>query len=114
VKLGGGSAARSEASGTEERSEARSLRDGRGRRGGRGSRENAAPVAAAPQETEQPREERAERSRRPARNDRPRNDGHRGGADKPAREPGGQHVEGIVADSPFGSDGPIPAFLLRK
>jgi superfamily II DNA/RNA helicase len=25
-----------------------------------------------------------------------------------------QHIEGIDADSPFGSDGPIPAFLLRK
>jgi superfamily II DNA/RNA helicase len=116
VKLGGGSVERSEATRTEERSEVRSLRDGRGRRGGRGSREVAAPVeAAAAQETPQPREERSERPRRPARNDAPRNDNNRSnGGEKPAREPRPQHVEGIVADSPFGSDGPIPAFLLRK
>ncbi len=116
VKLGGGSAERSETTHTDERSETRSLRDARGRRGGRGSREAATPVEAAPlQETQQPSQERSERSRRPARNDAPRNDNNRGnGGEKPAREPRPQHVEGIVADSPFGSDGPIPAFLLRK
>ncbi|KQU96518.1 hypothetical protein ASC89_16745 [Devosia sp. Root413D1] len=116
VKLGGGSVERSEATRTEERGEVRSLRDGRGRRGGRGSRETAAPVeAAAVQETQQPREERSERPRRPQRNDAPRNDNNRSnGGEKPAREPRPQHIEGIVADSPFGSDGPIPAFLLRK
>jgi superfamily II DNA/RNA helicase len=144
VKLGGAPIERAEAApaSAEERRETRGLREGRGRRGGRATRETTAPREAvapqasavrqetpapqekpAPQENRQPRAERTERSRRPARdssgNDAPRNEARRdnnrsnGGA-KPAREPRSDHVEGIVADSPFGSDGPIPAFLLRK
>ncbi len=52
------------------------------------------------------------------RQDRPRRSGRDGGSRRsepaPSRVRTDQHVEGIVADSPFGSDGPIPAFLLRK
>jgi superfamily II DNA/RNA helicase len=140
VKLGGAPVERAEAApaSAEERRETRGLREGRGRRGGRGTRETTAPREAvapqanavpqeppalqempAPQESREPRGERTERSRRPARNEAPRNeprrDSNRGnGGEKPAREPHPEHVEGIVADSPFGSDGPIPAFLLRK
>ena len=132
VKLGGGAPVERAAAAPagEERAETRALREARGRRGGRGSREAAAPSEAAvpqesaPQENRGPRGERTERSRRPARDEapraeaprnEPRRDGNRGnGADKAARAPRTDRVEGIVADSPFGSDGPIPAFLLRK
>jgi superfamily II DNA/RNA helicase len=65
------------------------------------------PVGAA-DESPEPKRERQERPRR----------GNRGNGQRdeapPARAPREQHVEGIVADSPFGSDGPVPAFLLRK
>jgi superfamily II DNA/RNA helicase len=115
VKLGGGTVERPD---TEERTE-RAPREGRGRRGGRARETTAAKTeavkaeAAAPHEAREPRAERNERPRRPSRNDAREN--IRGnGAEKPAHEPRTQHVEGIVADSPFGSDGPIPAFLLRK
>ncbi len=119
VKLGGGSAERSAAPDAEERSE-RAPREGRGRRGGRARDAAAARTTAAetevatPQEAREPRAERTERSGRPPRNDAHRDNNRGNGAEKPAREPRTQHVEGIVADSPFGSDGPIPAFLLRK
>jgi superfamily II DNA/RNA helicase len=117
VKLGGGAAERSAAPDAEERSE-RAPREGRGRRGGRARDAAAARTteteAAAPQEAREPRAERPERTGRPPRNDAHRDNNRGNGADKPAREPRTQHVEGIVADSPFGSDGPIPAFLLRK
>ncbi len=35
-------------------------------------------------------------------------------ADRPAKTPSQPVVDGVDADSPFGSDGPIPAFLLRR
>lgn len=111
VKLSGGVP---EHSGAEERGE-RPLREGRGRRGGR-ARETEpvrAEIAAA-QGADEPRAERNERSRRPSRNGAARDSNRPGGADKPGREPRTDHIEGIVADSPFGSDGPIPAFLLQK
>ncbi len=101
-----------------------------------GGAEPTARHAAAPAddavEARQPRPERQDRSRRPARNDKPRREeaprrddsARREDAprreeaprreDRPARAAREAHVEGIVADSPFGSDGPIPAFLLRK
>ena len=34
--------------------------------------------------------------------------------DRPAKTPSQPVVDGVDADSPFGSDGPIPAFLLRR
>ena len=59
-----------------------------------------------------PRRERHERS---ARNERPRRGSRRSGeAEAPARSSADQPIEGIVADSPFGTDGPVPAFLLRR
>ncbi|WP_055049261.1 DEAD/DEAH box helicase [Devosia sp. A16] len=111
VKLSGGVA---EHPGAEERGE-RPLREGRGRRGGR-ARETEPVQAeiAATQGADEQRAERNERSRRPSRNGAARDSNRAGGAEKPVREPRTDHVEGIVADSPFGSDGPIPAFLLRK
>jgi len=133
VKLGSGAPVeRAAAPAGEERTETRSPREGRGRRGGRARTSEPAPVEAAVapvQEAREPRAERTEQPRRPARNDAPRqeaprneaprnesarNDRRRNSSEKPVREPRSDNVEGIVADSPFGTDGPIPAFLLRK
>jgi superfamily II DNA/RNA helicase len=82
-----------------------------------GSAERADEPAARPAreargdgKAKEPRRERSERPRR----DSSRDENRGNGTEKPAREPRTQHIEGIVADSPFGSDGPIPAFLLRK
>lgn len=120
VKLGGAPVERAAPPAAEEGTEPRAPRSGRGRRGGRARENEAVPAEAAPQENREPRGQHTERSRRPAHNDAPRSEAPRAehnrgnGAEKPGRAPRNDHVEGIVADSPFGSDGPIPAFLLRK
>ncbi|RYE08693.1 MAG: DEAD/DEAH box helicase [Hyphomicrobiales bacterium] len=80
----------------------------RGRRGAtRGRRDGERPpkadkpeaeVATAPAPAKEPRPPRE--NREPRRNDR--------GSDKPAKQPE------YTSDTPFGSDGPVPAFLLRS
>jgi len=80
----------------EAAGEERAARPRRGATRQRGAaRQDAEPAVQAPPARE-PRQPRRQ----------PRNDGE--GSTIPA-----QDVEGIVADSPFGTDGPIPAFLLR-
>ncbi len=92
--------------------EASTERPARGRRGATRGRPERAPKPAA----EAPAPERAEASSRgqtssngdarpPRRSPRPPRD--------EAPEWSDRKVDGIDADSPFGSDGPIPAFLLR-
>jgi superfamily II DNA/RNA helicase len=73
-----------------------------------GAAEPAPRPAKAAEDTAEPRRERQERPKRGN-----RDDGRRDNA-RHERAPREQQVEGIVADSPFGSDGPVPAFLLRK
>jgi superfamily II DNA/RNA helicase len=117
--------------------EAPSERPTRGRRGAtRGRPERMAPTpraeAAAPARTESAEPPRAETTsqRRAEKTEQPRAENNRrgrtssnGDARPPRRDapPRGdapewsdRKVEGIDADSPFGSDGPIPAFLLRR
>jgi len=67
--------------------------------------------AAAPREQREPREggTRRGRGRRGNGEDRPV-----AAAEAPVAAPRSGNVEGIVPDSPFGTDGPLPAFLLRK
>jgi superfamily II DNA/RNA helicase len=66
---------------------------------------------ARPERTESaPRRERQERPERPRRGARRPVEAD----EAPVRAPAGKPVEGIVADSPFGTDGPVPAFLLRR
>jgi superfamily II DNA/RNA helicase len=133
VKLVGGAAEAPELDAAEERPRRGRVESGRGQRGARGARPAQAvaqePKAGDRQErsaerpertadraertAEQPerqaeRPARSERAERPARREQTRrNDGER-------REPASAgDVEGIDAGSPFGSDGPVPAFLLR-
>jgi superfamily II DNA/RNA helicase len=73
--------------------------------------ESAAKPNGEAREDRPPRRERQDRSER---QERPRRGSRRNSEDEAApRGPASQHIEGIVADSPFGTDGPIPAFLLR-
>ena len=78
-----------------------------------------APVKASPEAREE-RPARSERGGRPERKERPRR-GEKRASEKrsnedeaPARRQASQPVDGIIADSPFGTDGPVPAFLLRR
>jgi len=66
------------------------------------------------EKSEQPRSENNRRGRTSSNNDArpPRRDARPPRDDAP--EWSDRKVEGIDADSPFGSDGPIPAFLLRR
>lgn len=77
-----------------------------------------AEVADRPARVERPaRAERTERAERPTRSETTRNDSQRRRSDRNDRpeEWTGTNgpVEGVIADSPFGTDGPVPAFLLR-
>jgi superfamily II DNA/RNA helicase len=67
--------------------------------------------APAPTPETPPREKRSSRSE--GSRGRTRSGGSRVESNQSERA-ADKHVEGIVSDSPFGSDGPIPAFLLRK
>jgi superfamily II DNA/RNA helicase len=106
-----------EAAPSQSRSEpsdapAREERSGRGS----GARRRGGESRARP---EPARQEQPSRQEQPVRQERPDRQDDR--PQRPERKDSGrsqrapaQHIEGIVSDSPFGSDGPIPAFLLRK
>jgi hypothetical protein len=73
----------------------------RGRRGKRGAeRGSERPADAAPAEKSEARPPRERSERRPRNNDRPVNKTER--------------LPEYASDTPFGSDGPVPAFLLRS
>jgi superfamily II DNA/RNA helicase len=106
-----------EAAPSQSRSEpsaapAREERSGRGN----GARRRGGESRARP---EPARQEQPVRLEQPSRQERP--DRQEDRPQRPERKDSGrsqrapaQHIEGIVSDSPFGSDGPVPAFLLRK
>jgi len=118
VKLEVASIGAGDESDAAERSSERPSRS-RGRTRGRDTARPAPLEAAAAAERPVPdrpaRSERPARADRPARNEGGRGDGQRRRSDSRPEEWTGTNgpVEGVVADSPFGTDGPVPAFLLR-
>jgi len=102
VKLEGGAAAPAERGETDERKP-------RGEKRGRGQEKSAEKSAEkAPETREKPRRE--ERQDRPER-EKPRRAHRDNSREDRFEEP--STSEGVDASSPFGTDGPVPAFLLR-